>query len=148
MINRDLLNAQKELIAHAFGQAQAYTNVVLLAGYAGFFGIWSFLKPELSKSQLFWSALLVSLSLAAFILWEVYQSFYRSRSILSLARTVEDPARFSELVEQYRLDEFDRVITLRRVWVVAFSFCVVTGFGGVCVLLWAFVQTLWSLYVV
>ena len=147
MINRDLVNAQKELIAHAFGQAQAYTNVVLLAGYAGFFAIWSFLKPELSKGQVLWSALLVSLSLTAFILWEVYQSFYRSRSLMSLAKTVQDPARFPELIEAHRRREHERILTLKWVWVVAFTFTVVTGFLGVLVLLWAFMQSLWLLHV-
>lgn len=34
MVDRDLLEAQKELTSHAFGQAQAYTNLILVAGYA------------------------------------------------------------------------------------------------------------------
>jgi len=63
MIDREILEAQKELLAHTFSQAQAYTNVILVAGYAGFFAIWSFIKPELTKATVFWSGLLISLSL-------------------------------------------------------------------------------------
>jgi len=146
IVDRELLSAQKELLAHAFGQAQAYTNVVLAAGYAGFFAIWSFLKPELSKVQIFWSALLVSVSLATFILWEVYQVSYRSRSLLSLARAVDDPARFHEHMLKYRQSEQDRLIELKRLWVGTYAVTVLTGFAGVGVLLWAFVQTLWRHY--
>jgi len=147
MTPRDPIDVQKELIAHAFSQAQAYTNVVLSAGYAGFFAIWSFLKPDLSKGETFWSALLVSVSLTAFILWEVYQSFYRSRSILGLAETVKDPSRFQAAIEKYKREEHSRVLSLKRVWVVAFSLAVVTGFGGILVLIYAFIRSLIKLYV-
>ena len=147
MINRDLLNAQKELVAHTFTQAQAYTNVVLLAGYAGFFAIWAFLKPDLSKGQVFWSGLLIALSLATYVLWEVYQSFSRSRSILGLANAVATPERFHELLERYRVAEQDRLIQMRRAWVVAFSVTVVSGVLAILVLLAAFVQVLFALYV-
>ncbi len=59
VINRDLLDAQKELLAHTYGHAQAYTSVVLLAGYTGFFATWSFLKDDLSKLQILASGLLI-----------------------------------------------------------------------------------------
>jgi hypothetical protein len=146
MTPRDPVEVQKELIAHAFGQAQAYTNVVLGMGYAGFFAIWTFLKPELSKAQVFWSALLVSVSLASFILWEVYNAYYRSRSLLSLANTVQNPATFTEAIEQYKRDEHARVVNLRRIWVGAFALTVLPGFGGLLVLIWAFIRSLYSVY--
>jgi hypothetical protein len=146
MTQRDPVDVQKELIAHAFGHAQAYTNVVLSVGYAGFFAIWSFLKPDLSKGETLWSALLVSVSLTVFILWEVYQSFYRSRSIMSLAETVKDPSRFEVAIDRYRREENSRVISLKRVWVVAFLLTVVTGFGGTLILIYAFIRSLIKLY--
>jgi hypothetical protein len=145
---RELIDAQKELLAHAYGQAQAYTNVLLLAGYAGFFGIWSFLSPTLSKGQILWSAFLVSISLATFIVWEVVQSYFRSRSLLGLARAIEVPDLVSERLAQYWRNEQNRTIAQGRAWVVAFGISVVTGLLGVLVLLWAFVRSLWALYAV
>lgn len=148
MSTRDPVEVQKELLSHAFGQAQAYTNVVLGMGYAGFFAIWSFLKPELSKAEVLWSALLVSISLAAFILFEVFQSFLRSRSILGLSQTVADPSKFQAEIEAFRKAERSRVIAQRYVWAVAFLVSVTAGFGAVLILLWAFVRSLFTLYAI
>ena len=91
MKNHELWNAQKELLAHSYGHAQAYTTVVLLAGYAGFFAVWTFLKQDLSKEQVFSSGLLIALSLSSYIIWEVYQAFYRSRTLLGLTKAVQNP---------------------------------------------------------
>ena len=146
MINRELLNAQKELLAHSFGHAQAYTSVVLLAGYAGFFAIWSFLKNDLSKVQTFSSGLLIALSLSSYIIWEVYQSFYRSRSLLGLATAIEHPENLEELLAEYRRLERDRVIWLGRVWIFVFGLTVLTGFSAAGILMWAFIETLCMVY--
>lgn len=146
MVDRDVLEAQKELTAHAFGQAQAYTNVILVVGYAGFFAIWSFVKADMTRAQVFWSGLLIALSLTAFILWEIYGAFYRSRSLLSLARAVNDPSNFEKLIAQHRSEERTRVIWLGRVWAITFGFTVITGFSAVGILLWVFVSALWELY--
>jgi hypothetical protein len=148
MIDRDQLNVQKELLAHAYSQAQAYTNVVLLAGYAGFFAIWAFLKPDLSKSQIFWSGLLIALSLGTYVLWEVYQSFFRSQSLLGLSRAVQDPANFQRLFIAHKRAEQERVIRFGQAWLVAFTVTVVAGVAAIGILLWAFVSTLWALHVV
>ncbi|NTV05451.1 MAG: hypothetical protein HGA59_02950 [Chlorobiaceae bacterium] len=146
MVDKELLNAQKELAAHTFDKAQAYTNVVLLAGYAGFFAIWSFIRPDITNEQVFWSGLLIALSLTAYMLWEIYGSFYRSRSLLCLAKAVNNPDKFHELLEQHKLDEQARIIFLGQIWVVVFGFTVLTGFSAIGILLWAFVSTLWKIY--
>ena len=146
MATPEQIEAQKELIAHAFSQAHAYTNLVLSAGYAGFFAIWSFLTPELTKAEVFWSALLVSISLSVFILWEVYQSYYRSRSMLSLAKTVEHPSRFEEALEEHRRSERTRIVNLKNWWVASLVLSVVPAFAGVLILLWAFVRSIYTLY--
>ena len=57
---QQLLDAQKELLSAAFSRANAYTNLILGAGYAGFFAVWAFTKDHLTPPQLFWSALFVT----------------------------------------------------------------------------------------
>ena len=147
MTNQDLWNAQKELLAHAYGHAQAYTTVVLLAGYAGFFAIWSFLKQDLSKGQVFSSGLLIALSLSAYIIWEVYQAFHRSRALMGLNKALLDIQNFDKLLAEYKAIEQNRVITLGWVWVFVFGFTLLTGFSAVSILMYAFIDVLWTMYV-
>ncbi|RFC37966.1 MAG: hypothetical protein DID89_2727548617 [Candidatus Nitrotoga sp. CP45] len=144
MVDKELLNAQKELTALTFGQAQAYTNVVLLAGYAGFFAIWSFIKPYITKEQVLWSGLLIALSLTAFMLWEIFRQFHQSRSLLELKRALNDPANFHGLLVQHKAKEQTRIIHLGSIWAVVFVFTILTGFSAIGILLWAFVCALWK----
>lgn len=146
MKNHELLNAQKELLAHSYGHAQAYTTVVLLAGYAGFFAVWTFLKQDLSKEQVFSSGLLIALSLSSYIIWEVYQSFYRSRTLLGLNKAIQNPDNFEILLAAHKKNEQERLISFGRVWVFVFWFTVSTGFSAVSILIYAFIDTLWTLY--
>ena len=146
MTDRELLDAQKELLAHTFSQAKAYTNVILVAGYAGVFAIWSFLKDDLTKATAFSSGLLISISLALFIAWEVYSMFFRSQSILGVARALEDPDRFEQLMLDYRTSEQERIIRYGRIWLIQLPLVVATGFGAIGVLVSAFVHGLWLTY--
>ena len=146
MVNREILEAQKELLAYTFSQVQAYTNVILVAGYAGFFAIWNFVKPDLTKATVFWSGLLISLSLAGFIAWEVYNMFFRSRSILGISRAVNETEKFDQLMLNHTKTEQERLITYGRVWIIQLSFVVITGFGAIVILISAFIHGLWVGY--
>ena len=150
MIGRELLNAQKELTAHNFSQAQAYSNVILLAGYGGFFAVWSFMKPEFTKLEVFLSGFLIALSLVAFMVWEIYACFYRSRSNISLSKAVtkavKNPSDFHQLLSQHNDAEHTRIIRFGRVWAIFFGFSIVTGFSAIFIILWAFMKGLWRLY--
>src|SRR5690606_4600684 len=146
MIDRAIIDAQKELLAHTFSQAQAYTNLILVAGYAGFFAIWTQLGADMTRATKFWSGLLIALSVAGFIAWEVYGMIQRSRSMLGIARAVNDPARFEQLMEEQRATEHDRAVQIGRAWLVALPFIAGTGFAALFILLSAFVHGLWSMY--
>lgn len=146
MINREILEAQKELLAHTFSQAQAYTNIILVAGYAGFFAIWSFIRQDLSKQQIFWSGLMISISLAVFIAWETYGMFFRSRSVMGIAKAVNDPPNFERLLLTHQKNEHERIIRFGRVWIVVLVVVVGTGFSAIGMMLWAFIQGLWRFY--
>ena len=122
-----LIAAQKEILAFAYNSAAAYTNVILGAGYVGYFATWAFLRDRLTPLTELWSALLVLASLLSFILFEVYKSFYLSQSLLSLQRAVQDPAHFMQRIQEYERDRQARDIRMGRIWASTFWFCLSTG---------------------
>jgi hypothetical protein len=144
--NSDLLEAQKELLSAAYSQAQAYTSLILGAGYAGFFAAWGFTRDQLSAPQILWSALLVTLSLMSFVLFEVYKSFYVSRALLALGRTVQDPAQFPQLLENWKAERRDADIRFGRIWAGSFWVTLPSGLGGGLILIYGFVSSLIKLY--
>ncbi len=147
MINREIIDVQKELLAHTFSAAQSYTNLILVAGYAGFFAIWSQLGADMTKATMFWSGLLISLSIGGFIAWEMYGMITRSRSMLGIARAVNDPERYEELMQQQRITQHDRAVQVGRAWLVALPFIAGTGFMGLIVIISAFIHGLWVMYI-
>lgn len=146
MANKELIEAQKEILASTFSQAQAYTNLIIAAGYAGFFGIWSFVKDDLTRGTMFWSALLISLSLAAFIAFEIYGMYYRSVTLIGIANALDDAERFESLILRHRAEEKERAIVFGRLWLGVLSFTVVTGFLALFILLSAFIHGIWMIY--
>ena len=48
MINQELIDAQKEIISFSYSQGMAYANLIIGAGYAGFFATWAFTRRLLS----------------------------------------------------------------------------------------------------
>ena len=145
-IDRQVIEAQKELLAHTFSQAQSYTNVILIAGYAGFFAIWTQFGADMTRATRFWSGLLISLSVAGFIAWEVYGMIQRSQAMLGIARAVNDPERFEELMDQQRATEHERAIQVGRAWLFALPFIAGTGFLALSIILSAFIHGLWLTY--
>lgn len=147
MVDRKMLEAHKELVAHAYSQAQAYTNLIMVAGYAGYFTLWGFIRDYLTRATEFWSALLLSVSLSGFVLWEVYCMYCRSQSLLSLSRPIKKPEHFKELLEKHESDERERDITLGRLWIFQLFFVAGTGFAAVIIMISALVHCIWRLYV-
>ncbi len=54
-----------------FSSGQAYTNVVIIGGYAASFTIWSYTRLYLAERAAIWAALLLMISVVTFIGWEI-----------------------------------------------------------------------------
>lgn len=63
--SKELLNQQmnilKDITAHVFSKATAYSNVIIIAGYVAFFAIWNHVKDQLPEKLTLIAALLISL---------------------------------------------------------------------------------------
>jgi hypothetical protein len=123
---QELLDAQKELLASSFNQAMAYTNVILGAGYAGFFATWAFTRDKLSPRETLWSAFLLTVSLLSFVLFEVYRSFYTSRQLLGLSRAVNDPANIAQRLLEWQRERHSVEIRFGRIWATTFWITLLT----------------------
>jgi len=74
------IEQQKQILSHLYQKAGSYTNLVMLAGYAGIFGIWQFTHELLSRRVTMWVALLISLSLMLFVGYEVWKMIFPRKS--------------------------------------------------------------------
>ncbi|MCH5488319.1 hypothetical protein [Pseudomonas syringae] len=76
-------------------QASTYTNLILVAGYAGFFAFWSTLVAKLPGWLYALSGLLALLSLICFICWElikmIWGNVHLNRTNEMIIKTVRGP---------------------------------------------------------
>lgn len=137
-----LIDPQIKLQASLFDKAKTYSNVVLAVGYAGYFGVWSYTKPFLSRRQSIWTAILLLASLTTYVLFEVLVMFVTSRSMRYKANELFkiDPATTDPWDLPGRFAAFETegnraLLRFAPMWSTVYVVAVGTGLGGVLVML-------------
>jgi hypothetical protein len=73
-----LVDFHIKFLASSFDKGAAYTNIVLLAGYAAFFGLWSLVK-DLGSAANVWSILCILASVTVFVVFEFVKMTFLGR---------------------------------------------------------------------
>lgn len=101
--SKQRVEEQVAINAAAFEKTNAYVNIIIFAGYAGFFAIWSFTNEYLPEKATILTALLAGSSLFFFVFWEVFKT-----TMLSISIGKSHMIEFDELAP----DEYDRQVNL------------------------------------
>ncbi len=149
---KEILDSQIKLASAIYDKATAYTNLIIMAGYAGFFGLWSITKDNLTPKQVLWSALLLLISGSSFVFFEtvkmiVNASFMLSRN--SALKRLPDAQNVDEIINIF--NEHDKTAESRhvkfaRVWVIALMIIIPTALIGISILMYSFIVNLLALY--
>lgn len=137
-----------KILTAAYDKAMAYTNLVIVAGYASLFGLWHLTKEQLSRNQILSAALLLLVSIIIFVLFEVYKAYYTSTALLGYSQIVNSPENQDSLgklvseIERYKLADQRRGIRFGKSWLVVFIVTTLTGLGAALILLYAFLRAL------
>lgn len=143
-----IVETQTKIVTVSYDKAAAYTNIIIVAGYATFFGLWSLTKGYVSKPLALWAALLMSISVVAFVLFEVYKMFWVGRAIneqvLTLGERIKDKSPDVALAEFQKLQaEMNRMVRQQiPIWRITLLIAVPTGFGAIGVLGYSFINSL------
>jgi hypothetical protein len=136
------LEQQKQLQSHIYREAASYTNLVVIAGYAGIFGLWQVNKEYMGESAATWTALLLALSIFLFAGFEVFKMIHSALHFRRLAKVVDSeiapelrPQVWQKIMEHYTKIESNW-------WPVVLIPTVISGFGAGLILLVAIVAHL------
>jgi hypothetical protein len=145
---KELLDNQIKLVTTIYEKAQAYTNLLIAAGYAGFFALWSLTRQYITKEQAIGAALFVLTSLVTFVLFEVFKNVASAYFLIPRVNALGDPRAEKDLqsvLQRFKvLDAASKAFSLKfvKVWYVVLTICIVTGLAGTAVLAYAFVRQL------
>ena len=144
----------RDLLVHihtrVFERAAAYTNLVMFGGYAAAFAVWNFTRSHLTYRSEIVIALLLTVSLMAFVFFEVFKmavgtgALSRQRALLAKSLPA---AEF--LAELKALETHESWLVSQRlmpIWKVALFVSVSTALGVVALLLWNFIAILLGMH--
>lgn len=145
-----IVDTQIKIVTASYDKATSYTNFVILAGYAAFFGIWSLTKTYLSRDQVLWAALLMCTSAGTFVFFEVYKMAFISHAFtkkyLAIMGQLDGKPLPQILTDIQRVEAESRRDALRflPVWRIFLLLAVSTGLGGAGTLFYALIGALFN----
>ncbi len=135
-----------DMHSKAFDRATAYTNLIMLGGYAGGFAIWNFTRDHLTAKASIWVAILLLLSLTAFILFETYKMVLNAKHTAKVANMLRQQKpiadQMADIQEYEKKVSSDSLLVFMRVWKAVLAFCVSTALIAVTILIWNFIAIL------
>ena len=126
-----------EINSKVFEKAQAYTNVIILAGYAGAFTIWTYIKASLPLRANLTVALGLGLSLVLFISFEIFGMVMRTRSLMRVRRVINDestPEQFFANLKAAQKIEAAQFGWIMPLWAIVLTLCVTSALSAMGVL--------------
>lgn len=127
--------------AKVFEKASAYTNIIILAGYAGGFTIWSSTKAQLGDKANIWVATLLGFSLLVFIGWEIFMMILRSRQfgkVRPLLTSEISPKDFFKKLEVLKNDEAKSTVWFTGIWSVILFLTIGPALAAIAILAFNF----------
>lgn len=126
--------------SEAWSSATVYTNFVMIAGYAGYFGLISITKDYVSPVCIIISSLFLSISLAVFVFHEIFKVMLNTLHCSSKVRDAEN--KNINGLRSVILDQDKCNSRGHRVWLWCFIFSVLFGLLAVIVLLYSIISTI------
>ncbi|WP_339492211.1 hypothetical protein [Pseudomonas sp. EA_15y_Pfl2_R67] len=125
--------------------ATNYTNLILVAGYAGLFGFWSTLSPKLPPGLYALCGLLGLLSLMLFISWEIVKMIWGSIH-MSRTNAMIESMRGPKLPQLFLASTRKFQIRSQRVWWVFLIPSLLSGLVAGFLLVGFFCYQLWQAF--
>ena len=142
MQNRENIAAAKEIVSHAYSQANTYSNLIIAAGYVGFFSLWSSIRSDLPEWAILCSGFLILVSLLIFIGFELYKMISAAVQMHKVSTRLQSPN--TNTLYDIQLIQQKCSLNNARAWVFAIIPTVITGFSAGLILLYCFVVELIS----
>lgn len=143
---KEELEQRKQMLIEmisAYDKGTTYTTLIFAAGYAGYFAIWDWVREYMTRVEMLTTALLIGISLAMFIFWQVYTMFFISKQHIALDEVINKQDLDSALIT-FNAEMTKLQIRYAKIWRVVFVLTTAPGIAGAVVLLCVIAKHLFS----
>lgn len=125
---RQHLQAMKDLYSTLISSSSSYTNLIIVAGYAGFLSLLSSFNGKMQPFYLYVSGFFIVLSLTFFIAYEVFkmtsQAMFIKKVVSSVNLGETDPVYAVENLKEY-IANYNMINS--GVWFICFLLTIIMG---------------------
>ena len=149
-IKNEIIEHEIKIVSVLYDKSCAYTQLIIVAGYAGFFGIWSLIKEDISSKSAIWSALFLISSIAIFVFFEVGKMTYTSivlwkrKSVLENIKKQTQREEILKIYNKYELEMGKLSIGFIKFWICTLIPTVLTALAALVILLYTFIKIIIS----
>jgi hypothetical protein len=143
------IDAQIKIVSASYEQQKAYTNLIIVAGYAGLFALWQLNRDHIGRRLGLTAALLLLLSISIFVIAEIYRAHFVGKLIRRYYQAVQKTRDASPSLEAVssaliEFDQWQRNESAKSAswWIFVFWATTVTGVAAAMLLLVSFVHAL------
>ena len=134
------MQLNEKMMTHATN----YTNLILVAGYAGFFGFWSTIVSRLPQWVYAISGLLALVSLLVFVSWEITKMVLSYRRLNGNNETIKQIKRGDRPLLMLEAAMNVHSMRMNKLWKWFLIPTVTTGVSAALLLLGTFVCQVWQ----
>ena len=124
----------------------SYTNLIIVAGYAGFFATWSNTSKLITPCQAKFSAALMLISLTIFVSWEITKMIMGAsinKKFVEVAKCA--PEEFNDRMAKIQNEDIMLFSKFASFWPVILILTISTGLVAVGIHIWALLESSFGL---
>jgi hypothetical protein len=125
-------------------QASAYTNLILVAGYAGYFAFWSTLVTKLPPWIYALSGLLALVSLFCFIAWELVKMIWSNTYLNRTNKMITEQVRGVQVAATIVAASSLHSVSINKMWMWFLVPTVTCGMSAGVLLVGYFASEVWK----
>jgi len=141
-----------KIVGAQFDKSVAYTNLIVIGGYATFFALWSQVKDHLAPLYELLSASSILISGTSFVFFEVYKMAFTAKLLRKQSDILRDesirnkPDEILKRFEQYENAAHQASIGFGRIWLASFWVSVTFALLAICILFGGLISGLIKTY--
>ena len=141
--NDERINILVQLLSTQHDKATLYSNLIIGAGYAGFFSVWGNIQCYLTDFEKIFSMLCITISLIFFILWEIGKMISTALFSKYQSKILESsPQDFDKNLRKMDLNGKVFNIIQMRLWVINLVLTIIPALLGVGILVYGLFRSL------
>ena len=132
---RDFFGSAADYQSRMFDASTAYNQLIVIGGYAAFFGVWSAFAKDLNRTVILSSGALILVSLIVYVSWTVISMFQLGRrNMEAIASFAEGVEGFEERIHAVEIAGQQRSRSMLKFWRPVVFTSGLTGFAAAVVL--------------